>query len=159
MPIQTQTYNKKQIRPLFKHIEHCRDWLLHLAHNPKDSTPETEKALESFLFTEGEPAIIEFLKLAEDILDFNIGSLSMPPIQTGQVAPAGFSKAENGQLFAIPSILEEYEYERLRLMAKVAVQKILKRKIVVNVGIGYIGTANIAVATQAKNERDESPYR
>ena len=155
--------NKKVIRKkiandTFENYQDCLHWL-EMAHSASvESQPETENALENFLIQNGESITTDFLQRVLKQRNIPLIQDIFPPIDANQIAAGGVSRSETGQIFPIPATRSAYEQERLRLMAKIAVQKALRRNIVVNVGIGYIGTANIAAAANAKDAFGNLPY-
>ncbi len=140
----------------FSSLEQALDWFINQPPSSIDS--HSQRALEQLLFVAGERGMLGFVETIQNKLNINLGKVKLPPIISSQVAAPGFSTAENGQVFNIPSDLGEYQQERLRLMAKVISHKLFGRKIIVNVGIGYIGTANITAAASALDEKHNPLY-
>ena len=140
----------------FTTVHDAAEWLLSLKEAHRNALNLGK--LEQFLHDQGEFAIIEFMSVFQEKTGYRPGPFQMPPIDENNIPPPGFSLAENGESFSIPDSLEIFEQERLRLMTKVAVQRALCRDIVVNVGIGYIGTANITAAANAKLHNGEPAY-
>lgn len=157
------SYNKQVSRKgfsnsSFESFEDCLLWLETVQKSPATSNPKTEEALEIFLTQSDESIVSNFFQRVFVFLNNPLRPEIFPPIEPDQIVKGGFSKSESGQVFPIPATQTEYEQERLRLMAKIAIQKALQRKIVVNVGIGYIGTANIAAAANAKDAAGNPAY-
>ena len=124
--------------------------------------PALERRIERFLCECGEQGvehyIATFIESSSDLRVECRSPFPMPDIAVGDIATPCVSRAENGELFSIPATLCQYQEERLRLLAKTAVQRALGRKVVVSVGIGFIGTANIAAAANARSKGGAPAY-
>jgi UDP-N-acetyl-D-mannosaminuronate dehydrogenase len=149
---------KKNASVSFENYEDCLQWLDAVHNASIENKPETENALETFLTQHGESIASDFLQRVLKQLNIPVRQDLFPLIDPNQITANGVSRSETGQIFPIPATRSAYEQERLRLMAKIAIQKALRRKIVVNVGIGYIGTANIAAAANARDGSGNIPY-
>ncbi len=114
------------------------------------ATREDEKKLEEWLSRHGEEAIRQFMQLiAEDrgISVRDLGPYQIPKLKMNmddfekrkRDYPEAFVDQETKQLLT-PE--QYYEQERLRLMATVAIQRVLGRQVLVEVGLGYVGTAS-----------------
>ncbi|MBI1976046.1 MAG: hypothetical protein HYS56_00885 [Candidatus Omnitrophica bacterium] len=116
------------------------------------STQEDHQRLVQFLSEQGEEAIHGFARLiCEDrnISQEEFGPYVIPPYQ-GKYPPRGqISIGTDGRPYNIPSSEGEFARERLRLMAELAVQRALGRKVVTAVGIGHVGTAMMCVTADA----------
>lgn len=140
----------------FATIDQAIDWFCN--NDSKQLETLAIKSFEQMLFDAGETQIIHLMASIERRLNCNLSPYQIPDINPDKIAAAGWSRAENGELYEIPCSLEQYQTERLRLMTKVACQRLLGRKVIVNVGIGYIGTANIAAAASAINATGKPAY-
>lgn len=117
---------------------------------------EDEIALENFL-AQREERIHEFVRLIEadrrgaGLLGRGerLGACTLPPIDLKEIPGPGQRSGSGGLAIDIPSDRAYYEQERLHLMAKLAIQRALGKRVVVNVGIGFVGTA-VSTATAAE---------
>lgn len=120
--------------------------------------PELEARLERALIAVGEPGMRALVDARVAAGQARPGPWRLPPIDPAAVPAPGTSLAENGEVRPIPSTLEAFGTERLRLMARILVQRFLGRPVLVNVGIGYIGTVNIAAASRARDPAGQPAY-
>ncbi len=117
------------------------------------SGPRRHRELAEFLAERGEGAIEEFVRLIEGqkgLAPGGLGPWRVPPFDPGEIPPAGLTSAG----IPTPSTPEAFEAERVRLMAEVAIQRALGRQVVVNVGLGFVGSAVLIANASAKG----SPY-
>ena len=118
-----------------------------------NSGRQGEKNLYEFLANKGEEAIDAFVRLVEaDRGGKKIGHYKVKEIIPSKIANTspGNSPGPDKNMYPMPYKLEEYQRERIELMAHVAIQKALGRKVVLNVGIGHVGTAVMMVTSEAK---------
>ncbi|MBI4335632.1 MAG: hypothetical protein HY589_03145 [Candidatus Omnitrophica bacterium] len=144
---------------------------------------ENEIRLEKFLAAGGEAAIAHFVELIEaDRQGESIGPWCIPaknwddPKTVEEILKradttlggrycASLAEAdENGDpvVYYMPETPEGvknwFEQERAKRMAQVAIQKALGRKVVVDVGVGIVGTLELLVACDSKGEMPERNY-
>ncbi len=139
--------------------ESMRAWLESVKARPWQSVhPGFERRLQEHLQAGGEPALEEFGALYETVFGQPL-QYRVPPIK-GEELPAsslGQSLSEYGHSYDIPWSQEHYDAERLRLMSQIALQKAMGRKIMVNIGIGFVGTANLLACSNA-HDGGHYPY-
>ena len=117
------------------------------------ATREDEKKLEEWLSKKGEEAVHEFVALiVADRGGEKIGPYVLPKIaeDTYKMNEVAENSAVGEKQYPMPYQKEQYDQERVNLMAHVAIQKALGRQVVLNIGIGHVGTGVMAVNSQAK---------
>ncbi|MBU1147253.1 MAG: aldo/keto reductase, partial [Candidatus Omnitrophica bacterium] len=118
-----------------------------------DSGRRAEEKLYEFLVNKGEEAIDAFVRLVEaDRGGKKIGHYKINEIIPSKIANTspGNSPGPDKNMYPMPYELKQYQNERIELMTHVAIQKALGRKVVLNVGIGHVGTAVMMVTSEAK---------
>lgn len=132
---------------------------LQSATNPGDRS-SAESALQKAI-ARHEKQIDEFVQRVEEdhrkagLLkkEQKIGPYRLPPLDPKEIPAAGQRSGSGDLAVDIPANRAYYELERLRLMAHAAIQRVLGREIVVNIGIGFVGTA-VTTATAAESRKD-----
>jgi len=123
--------------------------------NP-DSGVKEEKRLRDFLVSQGEQGIHEFAHaIMEDrgITEEEFGHYYVPPTTTDVDKFKGETAwGVMGEEYLMPSGRATFEKERLELMADVAIQRALGRRIISTVGIGHVATAMITVTAKAEKD-------
>jgi|GEM_PF-553502 len=121
---------------------------------------QAEIELENFLVENGEEAIRIFVELIEkDRQGKSIGPWQIPAFGARAPQPGlrsiSIRKDANNRniVYEVPQDVPKYlEQERLKIMAQVAIQRALGRRIVVDFGIGFVGVAELAVGASSKRE-------
>jgi UDP-N-acetyl-D-glucosamine dehydrogenase len=121
------------------------------------SKPRQHRNLAKFLAKRGEKAVEEFVRLIEvqkGLAPGGLGPWWIPPADPSEIPKPGLTSAG----YSIPSTPEAFEKERIRLMAEVAIQRALGRQVVVNVGLGFVGSAVMIANAQAEDAQKNPVY-
>lgn len=122
-----------------------------------DAAAREEQALEDWLAARGEERIRRFVERVIDQVEGladprQFGAFEVPAFDPAAIPAPG----QRSGSYPIPSSIEEFERERVRMMAHVAVRRAFGHlrgkpiRVVANVGIGYVGTAVTIVTADAE---------